>query len=169
MKGMNILPVSYKHPLNRIKGNRNAVNLFLRLNATLCWHIRDQIVDPWGAQDWMNISFVSSSWIRPLSTHLCAHVVELASRGLPLRVNNFIMEYCWSWQVKVSCTQYKRTYLQPRNRFIYISPFSTCNRVINSRKKSSMACISRRLCKTGTVPCIRARLKSPGLEKSPLT
>ena len=169
---MNVLPVSYKHPLNRIKGNRNVVNLFLRLNATLCWHIRDQIVDPWGAQGWMNISFVSSSWIRPLSTHLCSHVLELGSRGLPTRVNNFSMECCWRSQVKVACTQYKRTFLQPWNRFIDISPFSmaTCNRVINSRKKnSSMACISRRLCKTGTGPCIRARLKSPGLEKPPFT
>ena len=142
--GMKGTPVSCKNTLNRIKGNWSVIFFILfisflfyfilfyfffyfELNATLCWHICKQIIDPWGAQGiaerhlWylLCLKFMSSA---PLKAFVCIRSI-LRKYRRAFSGDNFIIKCYWISEVRITGTQSKRTYLQPRNIFYWYFVF----------------------------------------------
>ena len=106
-----------------------------------------------------DISFLTSFLIpSPLTTRV--HMTSKSRRAYS--TDNFIMECYWSFQVIVTGTN---TNEPTRNLMFWLFPGVIGPFIV---EKSFMACISRRLRKTGTGLFMHVRLKTADLQKQPL-
>ena len=127
----------------------------------ICRHI--QIIDPWGSQgiaECLLWYLLSHKFLNSVpSQHTCAYAVWRVSRSVRTRLITLL----WNAN-EVSKSQWRaHNKNEPTCNLMFclfpgvIGPFIV--------EKSSMACISRRLRKTGTGPFMRVWLKTPGLQK----